>query len=1010
MATEILSLEVKEDGTRVVRRKIDDIGKSSEKADKAVTGLQKDLKNFTNSISPVNALRKALAGIGGALALQSALKQTFVFGKAIAEVSTLVDETVFNMDVLTKAVKEQSIEFGKAPVDQSKALYQIISAGARDSAEAIDTLTAANKLAVGGVTDVATAADGLTTILNGYGDSVGSAADVSDTLFVGVRAGKTTVEELSSSLGKVVPLASSLGVSFDELVAGTAALTKGGIGTAESVTGLRAVLASVAKPTKEASDLANNLGIEFNTAGLQSKGLAGFVADLVDKTDGSEDALSTLFGGVEALVPILALSGEAGDSFNEILDSMNLKAGETEKAFKKMQTPGFRFQQLMSTLQVFVINVGDKLATVLGPAVELLVRNFDDLTIAAGGFLSVFAISKIGAISTYILGLTKSVGGLTLALAANPIGLFAVALSAGVSALVFFRNEIKLTENGFATLNDFIVVSYETIKDFVKSGIDSFRKFISEVDSQFRTPFVDIFDSIVNVTFADFIKGIASGIDFIIGLFKGVGNAIGVGLASSLIRVETMFHNTLNEIKRFFEDSINSIIDGVNRATGSELFSRVDLNIPPDMKENAETLGYEIGEQIAKGLEFSGAQDLLSDIFEKSEERALKRNSGNGPKNSGSPVDGSGDNLPSPDNATGGFDAKTLAAIKSINDELKIESEILGTSSPRARELKDQLFSIKNNLEGQNIFLSEEELESAFVGTLNLNQSLREQVAILDQIKGPQEDYANQTKAISDLINSGQLSGGEASQAIIGAANLVDFDGTQTQMDAFVELHKQTYDQIGELQEKNLISDQTANQLRMKADLELSQERLKNASAFFGALSGLANSENKKLAAIGKAAAITQATIDGVLAVQKALASAPPPAGYALAAAVGVTAAANVAQIATARQLGGDLNSGQLSRVGEGTRPEVFRNSSTGQQFFIPPERGRIEPASAVSNPQKSGSGVESTSGETNQQTNVNVLFDPESMRAVTQSQGFTNDMLEIVEVNAEEIKSRLGF
>ena len=83
------------------------------------------------------------------------------FGTAMAEVSTLLPGDA-DMAPLSEAIKDLSKQFGAFPTDQAKAIYQIISAGAEDSAQAIEILTAANKLAIGGVTDVTTAADGLT--------------------------------------------------------------------------------------------------------------------------------------------------------------------------------------------------------------------------------------------------------------------------------------------------------------------------------------------------------------------------------------------------------------------------------------------------------------------------------------------------------------------------------------------------------------------------------------------------------------------------------------------------------------------------------------------------------------------------------------------------------------------------------------------------------------------------------------------------------------------------------
>lgn len=79
---------------------------------------------------------------------------------------------------------------------------------------------------------------------------------------------------------------------------------------------------------------------------------------------------------------------------------------------------------------------------------------------------------------------------------------------------------------------------------------------------------------------------------------------------------------------------------------------------------------------------------------------------------------------------------------------------------------------------------------------------------------------------------------------------------------------------------------------------QTNKERVANLQSTFGQIATLAQSGNKTISAIGKSAAIANATIDGYAAVQKALASAPPPVNFALAAAVGAATAANVAKIA----------------------------------------------------------------------------------------------------------------
>jgi hypothetical protein len=146
------------------------------------------------------------------------------------------------------------------------------------------------------------------------------------------------------------------------------------------------------------------------------------------------------------------------------------------------------------------------------------------------------------------------------------------------------------------------------------------------------------------------------------------------------------------------------------------------------------------------------------------------------------------------------------------------------------------------------------------------------------------------------------------------------FEGSQEAMDAQVQRFQAMYDQIQVLRNADVISEQTAAQARARVAVQQKQVELANTSAFFGQLANLQSSGNKKIAAIGKAAAITQATIDGVLAVQKALASFPPPYNYAMAAAVGISAAANVAKIAGFKKGGytGDTGTSEVAGVVHG--------------------------------------------------------------------------------------------
>lgn len=86
-----------------------------------------------------------------------------------------------------------------------------------------------------------------------------------------------------------------------------------------------------------------------------------------------------------------------------------------------------------------------------------------------------------------------------------------------------------------------------------------------------------------------------------------------------------------------------------------------------------------------------------------------------------------------------------------------------------------------------------------------------------------------------------------------------------------------------------------------KFEEQTNQQRVNNLRSTLGNIAQLQNSSNEALFAVGKAAAVSRAIIEGALAVQLALSAAPPPFNFALAAAVGAAAAINVQKIVSAK-------------------------------------------------------------------------------------------------------------
>src|SRR5690606_5923169 len=175
------------------------------------------------------------------------------------------------------------------------------------------------------------------------------------------------------------------------------------------------------------------------------------------------------------------------------------------------------------------------------------------------------------------------------------------------------------------------------------------------------------------------------------------------------------------------------------------------------------------------------------------------------------------------------------------------------------------------------------------------------------------QDFKTQLQGLLESMRGGGTGEGDMAGALSDLLPWANLSNTQEQLAAYVQAHADMYAQIKMLEDESVINHQTAQMLRAQADQQYMENRLSYQRQFFGTLAGLSRSQNRELAAIGKAAAITQATIDGVLAVQKTMAETPYPYNIPLAIAQGALAAANVAQIAsqsTGFRTGGEMTVG----------------------------------------------------------------------------------------------------
>ena len=340
------------------------------KVSTGLTGVTNKLKQNKIALLGMSVALGAFVGKG-----VKALKE---WEDGLAQIETL---GVTGIGAISDELDAVRREFGISGAEATKGYYDIISAGAKQGAEAMAQLTAATKLAKAGNTDLAGAIDVVTSGMNIFGDNGETATTIVDQLFLAVKYGKTTVEELGQTFGFVAPVIDAAGLSMADYAASMATITAGGIKTKQATTGLKAVLSNLIKVTPKASKAAERLGIDFGVAALKSKGLVGVMQDIADKTGGSVTELGMLFDSIEAINAVAVLTSDTGlKTLTRNFDAMSDSAGTTEEALEKVKkTASYNFAKFNEGLSIMSRSVGAsvvpsllEMADALGPVVDFL--------------------------------------------------------------------------------------------------------------------------------------------------------------------------------------------------------------------------------------------------------------------------------------------------------------------------------------------------------------------------------------------------------------------------------------------------------------------------------------------------------------------------------------------------------------------------------------------------------------------------------------------------------------
>lgn len=428
----------------------DQLGNDAEDAGSSVQTLDSRAGSLTGTLKSLFAVILSAQALNKIKEFGTESLNTFTdLESGMAEVHTLLpDLSKSGLAEMTQDVRELSLETGRLPNEIAPALYQAISASVPQES-VFDFMEVANKAATGGVTELETAVDGLTSVVNAYGQANMDAGTAADIMFTGVKLGKTDFQQMSNALYNVVPTAVNAGVAFGDVTAGLATITAAGTPTAVATTQMRQALVELSDDTTEVGKTFTKISGNTFRDFIASGGNLSEAMQLLDQhAKDSGKTIGQLFSSVEAGNAAAGLTGEHAATFAADIEAMGNSAGATEDAYSKMvDTFQHKKDLLAAAWEDVKIDSGEALADAMSPAVDILLDNMDEIREPIVGLFTTIGdlIADVtpllpGVIKTLSTGLSALgdvLGPLMKTAAENPDAVGKVITSIGTAALVY---------------------------------------------------------------------------------------------------------------------------------------------------------------------------------------------------------------------------------------------------------------------------------------------------------------------------------------------------------------------------------------------------------------------------------------------------------------------------------------------------------------------------------------------------------------------------------------------
>ena len=534
----------------------------------AVNQLGSGMKSFSQALSGVGKkitqfITLPLVGAGVAV-----FKLGKDFESEMSKITGLVGVGKKQVNEWGKDILDMAPKLGKAPKELGEALFFVTSAGLRGAA-AMNVLRDSGKASASGLGETATIADLVTSAMNAYGQENLSSAKATDILVAAVREGKAEASELAASMGQVLPLASELSVSFDQVAATQAAMTKTGTSASEAATQLKSIMAGLIKPSKQAEEQLDAMGTSSSEMRkkIRDEGLLSALMDLREMTNKyGEEAMARVFPNIRALMGVLDLMGSNLEGNKKTFAAVKNSVGSLDKAFQSAsETVDFKWNAALGKVQSVLIGFFGVIKAAMIPALEIFIKvldfvskKFNEMSPLVQKFVLILAgmAALVGPAIMVVAGVLGSLAGIIAVVSAAITGMATIISGVGIPIFLTIGGAILGVIAAFAALAlqigiaiGFIVGSFVHLWN----TNDKFREKAIATWNSVKENAKEIFTEIKNI-----ITYIFNGIKI---FWNNHGNSI-LKIASIIwTGIFGVIRNTMNLIKNIVK-LISAIIQG----------------------------------------------------------------------------------------------------------------------------------------------------------------------------------------------------------------------------------------------------------------------------------------------------------------------------------------------------------------------------------------------------------------------------------------------------------------